>query len=190
MYLSHRLTTSSPPSLCAQHYPAWASLQTRRRYLCDPCLLASTSSLFLPQPIEHSKTSQCQKLLGQHLRPYVTLTVRLSSCPEHLIPAFGSQALPMLPEVRLCYCLAPRQCQRTSPIYSHFLPLLPPPTHRHKFPFLHPHFPPTSIATIPHSSSHPPLSHMSARQLLDKNPPPHQAPFPSPSISFHHVGSH
>lgn len=114
-YLNHRLTASSPPSLCTEHYRARASLQTRRRYLCDPCLLASTSSSFLPQPTEQSRTSQCQQPLGQHLRPYVTLTLRLSSCPEHLIPAFGSQHQPMLPEVRLCCRLAPCRCQPPLP---------------------------------------------------------------------------
>lgn len=129
-YLNHRLTASSPPSLCTEHHPAQASLQTRRCYFCDPCLLAYTSSSFLPQPTEQNRTSQCQQPLGQHLRPYVTLTLRLSSCPEHLIPAFGSQYQPTLPEVRLCCRLALCQCQPppTLPSHSHFLPLLPPPT--------------------------------------------------------------
>lgn len=152
VYLNHRLTASTPPSLCTQHYPAWAALQTRRRYLCDPCLLASTSSSssFLPQPTEQSRTSQCQQPLGQHLRPYVTLMLRLSSCPEHLIPAFGSRHLPTLPEVKLCRRSAPRRCQPTRhPIHFHFLPRLPPPTQSYKFPSLHPHLPPTFLTTPP-----------------------------------------
>lgn len=145
-YLNHRLTASTPPSLCTQHDPARAPLQTRRRYLCDPCLLASTSSSsFLPQPTEQSRTSQCQQPLGQHLRPYVTLMLRLSSCPEHLIPAVGSRHLPALPEVKLCCRSAPHRCQPTRhPIHSHFLPHLLPPTQSSKFPSLHPHLPPFS----------------------------------------------
>lgn len=150
VYLNHRLTASSPPSLCTQHYPARARLQTRRRYLCDPCLLASTSSSFLPQPTEQSRTSQCQQPLGQHLRPYVTLMLRLSSCPEHLIPALGSRHLPTLPEVKLCCRSAPHRCQPTRhPIHSHFLPRLPPPTQSYKFPSLYPHLPPTFLTITP-----------------------------------------
>lgn len=85
-----------------------------------------------PRLTKQGWSSQCQHPLGQHLRPYVTLTLRLSLCPEHLIPDSGSQLQPTLPEVRFCCHLAP-WCALPSTLgsphpFSSLFPL-PPPTH-------------------------------------------------------------
>lgn len=173
VYLNHRLTASTPPSLCTQHDPARAPLQTRRRYLCDPCLLASTSSSsFLPQPTEQSRTSQCQQPLGQHLRPYVTLMLRLSSCPEHLIPAFGSRHLPAsAPRGEALLPLSPSSVPAYTPLHSFALFYLicfllhnrlssHPSISTSHLSYHHHHHPP------PPSSLHPPPSHASASSWI------------------------
>ncbi|KAI4821178.1 hypothetical protein KUCAC02_029120, partial [Chaenocephalus aceratus] len=54
-------------------YPARAPLQTRRRYLGDPCLLASASTSFLPQPTERAEPLNHQPTL-----PEVRLCCRLA----------------------------------------------------------------------------------------------------------------
>lgn len=156
-YLNHRLTASSPPQpfVPSATTPSQAALQAGRRCLGDPCLLARPPSLppipAPPNPLHPphppvspppprpptayrgpSGASQCQQPPGQHLRPYVTLTLRLSSCPEHLIPALGSQRQPTPPEVRLCCC-----CLGANPN-----PPIPPP----------PHSPPSQSILTPTSS--------------------------------------
>lgn len=127
-YLNHRLTASSPPQpfVPSATSPSQAALQAGRRCLGDPCLLPSPIPVPLPlrllPPTAYrglSGASQCQQPAGQHLRPYVTLTLRLSSCPEHLIPALGSRHQPTPPEVRLWCLLGATPAPSSAPANHH-----------------------------------------------------------------------
>lgn len=187
-HLNHRLTASSPPQpfVPSATTPSQAALQPGRRCLGDPCLLpppclshpcTTPLRLLLDPPTAYRGPSQCQQPAGQHLRPYVTLTLRLSSCPEHLIPALGSQRQPTQPEVRL-WCLLSAN-PNLPPL--HLCQLSPPPPSKSILtPFFFMLCPQRSSYTASHLRS---IAAKASPQHITCNPPPPPpllapAPFP------------